>query len=270
MIDDEVSKQKERVIEAYRRWAPRITTHHEDAFHVIAQALTARTLETFLFELPRDTPVLDVGGGDGQWTVFMTKHGFNNLLLADLCPDLLDVARGSVRQEGASGRVRFKELDIEKTKLANEFGVVLCLGGVLSHCLNFEAALKNLHASLAPNGIAVISVDSFFEAKWTAQFVTDPVELNSLLSDGISSWFFGSRLPYFTKYFRRDELGDALKESGFRIVRVQSRPQITPWDLRARFPDDETLAKALISEEALAARPELLDYGYQLEFVVTK
>jgi 2-polyprenyl-3-methyl-5-hydroxy-6-metoxy-1,4-benzoquinol methylase len=269
MLDGQYDLQKERVAEAYRLWAPRIRTHHEDCFHVVAQALTARTLETFLFKLP-DTPILDMGGGDGQWSRFLAKHGFTNVLLADLSPDLLQVARDLAREEKVLGSIRFEELDIEKASLTNEFDVVLCLGGVLSHCLNYKKALQNLYASLTTNGTGVISVDSFFEAKVTAQFVTDPEELDILLTDGISRQFLGARLPYYTKYFRREELSDALKDCGFTIMRVQSRPQMTPWDLRARFPNSETLAKAVAEEERLAAKPELLDCGYQLEFTVSK
>jgi 2-polyprenyl-3-methyl-5-hydroxy-6-metoxy-1,4-benzoquinol methylase len=270
MLEGEFRLQKERVVEAYRRWAPRIGTHHEDRFHMVSQGLTARTLEAFLFELPRDTPILDAGGGDGQWSLFLAKQGFTNVLLGDISPELLEVARQWARSEGLLGSITVERMDIETDAPTSEFGVVLCLGGVLSHCLDHKKALKNLYASLRQRGTAVISVDSYFEAKATAQFVRDQVEKELLLTQGISRWFFGSRLPYYTKYFRRQELADDMVECGFKLRRVQSRPQEIAWDLGARFFDNDELARAVAEEERLAARPELLDLGYQLEFVLGK
>jgi 2-polyprenyl-3-methyl-5-hydroxy-6-metoxy-1,4-benzoquinol methylase len=235
---------------------------------VIAQALTARTLESVLFEFPRNALIADIGGGDGQWSLFLADHGFTNILLADLSPDLLRVAANLAEERKVL--MRFLEMDIEKASLPCESDVVLCLGGVLSHCLNYKKGLKNLHASLKPSGVGIISVDSFFEAEATSRFVSDADDLRLLLGEGVSRWFFGSRLPYYTKYFRSQELRNALTECGFTIIAVQSRPHTTPWDLRARFSDSNSLANALVVEGQLAAKTELLDCGYQLEFVIGK
>ncbi len=269
-MNDEEKLQKESVIEAYKRWAPRISVHHEDAFHVIAQAFTELTLKTYVSELRKDTAILDIGGGDGQWSRYLARHGFANILLADLSPDLLIVARNLARQENVEEMLTFQELDIENMNLSNRYGVVLCLGGVLSHCLNYQKALQNVYNVLLENGIGIFSVDSFYEAKITAQFVEDSQELELLLSKGISKQFFKSRLPYYSKYFRSEEFSEALSQCHFRTLRVRSRPQITAWDLNARFSSTKDFQKILDEEIRLVERKELLNYGYQLEFVVTK
>jgi ubiquinone/menaquinone biosynthesis C-methylase UbiE len=269
-MNEEEKQQKEWVIEAYKRWATQINVHHEDAFHVIVQALTEHTLQKYIFQLPKDTAILDAGGGDGQWSLYLARHEFTNILLADISPELLIVARNSARQENVEEMISFQEIDIEKMNLSNQYGVVLCLGGVLSHCLNYRKALQNIYNVLHKNGIGIFSVDSFYEAKITAQYVKDTKELELLLSQGISKQFFKSCLPYYTKYFRLKELSEAISQCNFRTLRVHSRPQITAWDLGVRFSSTEDIHKILDEETRLVERKELLDYGYQLEFVVTK
>jgi ubiquinone/menaquinone biosynthesis C-methylase UbiE len=262
--------QKESVREAYRKWAPGIQIHHEDAFHVMTQAFTEMTLRTYVLPLPKNTPILDLGGGDGQWSLYLAKNGFTHIALADISPELLEIARKQAEQANITGNINFQEVDIENMRISSRYPLVLCLGGVLSHCLNYKQALQNIYDVLDDNGVGIISVDSFYEAKITAQFIEDTKELEELMTKGISRQFFQSRLPYYSKYFHYSELAETLIECGFRILRAQSRPQITGWDLKARFKNREDFQKTLDKEIRLAEQKELMDYGYQLEFVVTK
>jgi SAM-dependent methyltransferase len=163
-----------------------------------------------------------------------------------------------------------QELDAENFVLAERFGMVLCLGGVLSHCLNYQKALQNIYNVLQEKGTAIFSVDSFYAAKFTAAFVDDPIELDMLLSQGISRQYFNVRPLYYCKYFRYQELKAALVQNKFKPVIIRSRPQVTGWDLHARFSGLEDFQKTLEKEIKLSERQELLDYGYQLEAVVTK
>jgi 2-polyprenyl-3-methyl-5-hydroxy-6-metoxy-1,4-benzoquinol methylase len=263
-------QQKEKVIATYKQWAPRIQSHHQDAFHVIEQALTERTLQTCILPLPKDIPILDIGGGDGRWSRFLAKQGFTNILLTDISPDILAVAQNLAKQENVEDKIKFQELDVENFDLPGRFGVVLCLGGVLSHCLNYKQALQNIYKVLQDRSIAIFSVDSFYAAKITAGFIDDPKELEMLLSQGISKQYFNLQLPYYCKYFRYNELKEALVQCHFQILRVHSRPQVTMFDLGARFSSIKEFQKTLDKEVNLSAKEELLDFGSQLEVVVTR
>ncbi|MCP4751728.1 MAG: class I SAM-dependent methyltransferase [Proteobacteria bacterium] len=268
--EKETAIQKKSVVEAYRTWAPRMAIHRESAFHVIEKALTERTLRKYLFQLPESASILDVGGGDGRWSIYLAKHGFTNVLMADLTPELVDVARKNAVNEKVEDSITFRNLDIENLALENQFDAILCLGGVLSHCPDYELALRNVYTALRGHGLAVLSVDSFFEAKITAQFVENDLELDELLQKGVSKQFFNLRLPYYSKYFRYEELHRTLSICGFGILQVTSRPQMTEFDISRKFQSDEEFRNTLEKEIRLAGRKELLDYGCQLEVVATK
>lgn len=263
-------EQDELVIEAYRKWAPRISAHHEDAFHVIERALTQQTLDKYVTRFEKDASILDIGGGDGLWSIYLAKKGFKDILMADISPDLVTIARENATREGVDTNISFKVLDVEKMDMPSQCDLIISPGCVLSHCLNYQKALENIYASLLNNGIFIFTVDSFYEAKLTAQYVDDEKELENLLQKGISKHFFNLKLPYHTKYFRYEELERALLDRGFRILQVHSRPQMTEFDLKKRFQSPEEIKETLEKEARLIGRKELLNYGYQLEFVVNK
>jgi len=106
----------------------------QDGYHQLEYLVTMHFLEEYL---PKHGLVLDAGGGPGRYTIELAKKGYRVILL-DLSPKCLEIARDQIREAGVKGRVR-EIVDGSITDLSrfkNEFfDAVLCLGGPLSHLL---------------------------------------------------------------------------------------------------------------------------------------
>ncbi len=63
--------------------------------------VTCHALATYL---PPHARVLDIGGGPGRYTIWLAKHG-HHVSLADLCPELLSIARTKIGQAGANSMI---------------------------------------------------------------------------------------------------------------------------------------------------------------------
>ncbi len=64
-------------------------------------AVTCQTLAAYL---PHNARVLDIGGGLGRYAIWLAQHG-HHVSLADLCPELLSIARTKIGQAGVDTMV---------------------------------------------------------------------------------------------------------------------------------------------------------------------
>ena len=89
--------------------------------------VTCQTLATYL---PPHARVLDIGGGPGRYTIWLAQHG-HYVSLADLCPELLSIARTKIGQAGADAMVE-EIVEADARDLShwadNSFDAVLSLG----------------------------------------------------------------------------------------------------------------------------------------------
>ena len=80
--------------------------------------------------LPPNARVLDIGGGPGRYTIWLAQHG-HDVSLADLCPELLSIARTKIGQAGADAMVG-EIVEADARDLShwgdNSFDAVLSLG----------------------------------------------------------------------------------------------------------------------------------------------
>lgn len=115
--------------------------------------------------LPKRGLVLDAGGGPGRYTIELARQGYEIVLL-DLSPDLLNIARREVTRAGVQNRVRtIVEGSIDDlSEFASEsFDAVLCLGAPLNHLTSGKRREKAVDELIrvakrrAPVAISVIS-----------------------------------------------------------------------------------------------------------------
>jgi 2-polyprenyl-3-methyl-5-hydroxy-6-metoxy-1,4-benzoquinol methylase len=110
-------------------------------YHQIEFIVTMHFLEKYL---PKDGLVLDAGGGPGRYTIELAKRGYDVVLL-DLVPEMLKVARRKIKKAGVLGRVKqFVQGSIEDLSMFTDetFDAVLCLGAPLCHVLNAKQREK--------------------------------------------------------------------------------------------------------------------------------
>ncbi|RJS89053.1 class I SAM-dependent methyltransferase [Candidatus Bathyarchaeota archaeon] len=103
----------------------------EDPYHELEFMTTMHFLQRYL---PRRGLILDAGGGPGRYTIALAKKGYD-LVLLDLVPEMLEIARHQIRKAGVGDRV--KQI-VEGTIEDETFDAVLCLGGPLCHLLEEE------------------------------------------------------------------------------------------------------------------------------------
>jgi len=112
-----------------------------DSYHM----LEFKTSMHFLMQhLPAGGLILDAGGGPGRYTVELAKQGYD-LVLLDLTPRLLEIAKEQIAEAGVEDRVkRIVEGSIEDLSVFEDgsFDAVVCLGGPLSHVLENEGRMR--------------------------------------------------------------------------------------------------------------------------------
>lgn len=105
---------------------------------------------------PAGSRVLDIGGGPGRYSIWLAEQGYR-VTLADLSPDLLDLAREKVAESGVTldGIVEANAADLSQFG-DSSFDAALCLGPF--YHLMFEderaAAARELNRVLKPGAIA--------------------------------------------------------------------------------------------------------------------
>lgn len=107
----------------------------QDPYHMLEFIVTMHYLGKYL---PSEGLILDAGGGAGRYTIELAKKGYKVVLL-DLTPRLLEIARREIRKVGVEGNVKMIVAGSVTNLQAFEdemFDAVLCLGGVLNHILD--------------------------------------------------------------------------------------------------------------------------------------
>jgi ubiquinone/menaquinone biosynthesis C-methylase UbiE len=138
-----VDKQVDRMV---KDWYAS-NAHHEwcrlqqDPYHQLEFKVTMHFLEKYL---PRRGTVLDAGGGPGRYSIELARQGYSVVLL-DLVPEMLKIARREIRKAGVFGKVsQFVQGSVEDLSIFSDetFDAVLCLGGPLNHLLEAEQREK--------------------------------------------------------------------------------------------------------------------------------
>jgi len=115
----------------------------KDPYHTLEYETTLHFLRKYL---PPHGLLLDAGGGPGRYTIELAKLDYDVVLL-DLTPKQLDIARREVRRARVEDRVRGIERgsiqDLSRFR-SSTFDAVLCLGAPLGHVVNRGERLRAL------------------------------------------------------------------------------------------------------------------------------
>ncbi len=121
--------------------------------------VTSQVLTTYL---PPHARVLDLGGGPGRYTIWLAQQG-HHVTLADLCPELLSIARTKISQAGADKMVE-EVIEADARDLThwgdNSFDAVLSLGPFyhLPDPSDRNRAAAELRRVLRANGTAFVAL----------------------------------------------------------------------------------------------------------------
>lgn len=122
----------------------------------------AVTCDALATHLPATGRVLDIGGGPGRYALWLAARGYR-VVLADLTPTMLDIAREQVRR--SSGGTRIEEIvEADACDLSrwadDSFDAVLALGPFyhLPDPADRERAAAELHRVLRSGGVAFVAL----------------------------------------------------------------------------------------------------------------
>jgi SAM-dependent methyltransferase len=122
-------------------------------------ALTKQLLARYL---PSSGRILDLGGGPGRYTIWLTEQGYQ-VVLADLSPELLTIARTQIAAAGVEQQVEAvveaDACDLSRWPDAS-FDAVLCLGPFyhLPDPADRARAATELARVLRPGGVAAVAL----------------------------------------------------------------------------------------------------------------
>ena len=109
-------------ISAQREWE-RLTQPEQGSLEF---AVNKAWIEKFL--PPAGGRVLDIGGGPGRYSIWLAGQGYR-VTLADLSPDLLDVARNQAAEAGVALEAVVEANAVDLSQFRQEsFDAVLCMG----------------------------------------------------------------------------------------------------------------------------------------------
>ena len=152
MIDDPVRAYYDGFGE--REWS-RLENPNDGA---VEYAVTCRMLDKYI---PVNARVLDIGGGPGRYAIQLAKRG-NRVVLADLSPKLLKIARKKINETGVAALVE-EIIEANACDLShwadNSFDAVLSLGPFY-HLITAderECAVNELKRVLRAGGIAFVA-----------------------------------------------------------------------------------------------------------------
>lgn len=106
----------------------------------------------------RGDHVLDLAGGTGDlakaWAAIVGQEG--RVILSDINPSMLNVARDRFLDEGIVGNVEFVEANAESLPFPDESVDVVSIAFGLRNVTNKDKALAEMYRVLKPNGRALI------------------------------------------------------------------------------------------------------------------
>jgi SAM-dependent methyltransferase len=221
----------------------------------VEQELHRRAFEELLSPEAR---VLDLGGGPGKWTIWLARRG-HRVVLADLSPGLLEIARRELAEAGVEPEavLEVDARDLGRFK-AGEFDAVLALGPFYHLVAAADRALAAREANrvLRPGGVLFATVMTRYP--WLLGVLLEAgssrvEDVRRVLEDGV---YRNNEPGRFTEayLYRPDEVAPFFEGSGFETVRVMASQSFL-------YLAQEQVAE--LHERDAEAYAALLDIAYQ-------
>ena len=193
-------EQRREIEEAYRGWAESYDRLMRRTYHRVERAISKVHLLRHLPELPGGLR-LGAGSGDAIRAVELIQEGrAGRGVAADLSPDMLRLARKRVAWTEAP--IDLLRADVTSLPFPDRsFDVVLCLGGVVSHCPDHHQAVRELCRVVREGGHIALSVDGRAVGFRTAMRARSQRALRSLLATGTARIFHHPTFPFEVHFF---------------------------------------------------------------------
>lgn len=191
-------------------------------FHRLEFDTTVHFLER---RLPPSGLVLDAGGGPGRYTIALAKRGYEVVLL-DLTPALLEIARRQIARAGLKRRVSaiIEGSIVDLWRFPDDhFDAVLCLGGPLSHVATEgerQQAIRELVRVARPGAPVAISVMGRLAVlaespRYWPTWIEHTETFHATWRDGDDHHWWGTS---YARFFMPEELVALCEASGLEVA----------------------------------------------------
>lgn len=244
----------------------------------------AVTLHALNKHLPQHGRILDVGGATGRYTIWLAQQGYQ-VVLADLSPNLLEIARDKITQAGVQSQIE-DVLVCDACDLSrfsdNSFDAVLCLGPFyhLTALTDRERAASELVRVLKPNSIAFVAFMPIYTflrrtlaLKDERRHLTQPEFVARLMNEGVFlndvpnrfNVGYGVRPQEVAPFLEKHGLTtlELLADTGFAAPQAEPLAELAESDPQAY----QSVMEIIIST---AADPSLLGASVHLLYVGQK
>lgn len=228
--------------------------------------------------------VLDIGGGPGRYSIWLAEHG-HQVVLADLVPELLAVARRRIAAAGVGSRVEdvvvADACDLTRWP-DGAFDAALCLGPFyhLPEAERREQAARELSRVIRPGGLAFVAFMPRLNFLRRAivipeerHHLLDSAYVNRVLKHGA---FYNDAADRFDAGYgaRPEEIAPFFASFGLAFVTLVAIEGFSPPAFRELLEiadtDRETYAAALDLLEQTADEPSILGTANHLLYIGRK
>lgn len=158
--------------------------------------------------------ILDVGCGDGYYLYLLSNLGNFNLTGIDNNSSSLKAAKKQLGKKP----IKLIKGDILKMPFKNKYFDKIICSEVLEHLDNDKKGLLEMKRVLKDNGVLCITVPHL-----NFPFFWDPINyiLQNFFGTHIKSGFWAGVWNMHLRLYREDELKKVIKDSGFKIKRLE-------------------------------------------------
>lgn len=228
------------------------------------RAILRRLIDAHLPKAP--SPILDLGGGTGIWTIPLAQMG-HHIYLADISKGLLALAKEKLHRLGLTHRVTIIETDACNLSMLsdNTFPLTLALGDPLSYSTDPVQALREIRRVTLPGGILIGDVENRYGGIDHHRAETWP-DLLHILQQGTTP---PTADGYTIHMFTPSDLQTTAQTAGWEIVNIYPSDilssLLTKEHLDHLTPDPHEWIEL---EETLRQDPHLLGIGKELQFIL--
>ena len=201
----------------------------------VEYAVTRKIISRYLKPKSR---ILDIGGGPGRYAMWLAKHG-HRIVLADLSPELLTIARAKLNEAGVTANIE-EIIEADACDLShwddNSFDAVLSLGPfyhLIEETDRIHAATE-LRRVLRPDGTAFVALMPRYAFLRRTLAIPDerrhlaqPEFISHIIEQGV---FINDIPGRFTNGYgvRPEEVSPFFAEHGFKTLTLLAAQAIVP------------------------------------------